>query len=68
MVAATSTADWMLAEGWREGLFMQCISAGAPTPLPFDLPEEAGCGAIRSASKFVGELHSPQQKINKQTK
>merc|ERR1711892_126528 len=54
MVAATSTADWMLAEGWREGLFMQCISAGAPTPLPFDMPEEAGCGVARSASYVRG--------------
>jgi len=54
MVAATSTADWMLAEGWREGLFMQCISAGAKTPIPFDLPEEPGCGAIRSASYVRG--------------
>merc|ERR1719228_1281623 len=52
MVAATS--DWMLAEGWREGLFMQCISAGAPTPLPFDMPEEAGCSAARSASYLRG--------------
>merc|ERR1711892_142864 len=54
MVAATSTADWMLAGGWREGLFMQCISAGAPTPLPFDMPEEAGCGVARSASYVRG--------------
>merc|ERR1712168_978244 len=54
MVAATSTADWMLADGWREGLFMQCISAGAETPLPFDMPEQAGCGAVRSASYLRG--------------
>merc|ERR1711892_1582248 len=54
MTAATSTADWMIAEGWREGLFMQCISAGAPTPLPFDMPEEAGCGVARSASYVRG--------------
>merc|ERR1719184_63020 len=54
MVAATSTADWMLADGWREGLFMQCISEGAPTPLPFDMPLEAGCGAVRSASYLRG--------------
>merc|ERR1712168_560913 len=54
MVAATSTADWMMAEGWREGLFMQCIEEGAPTPLPFDMPEQAGCGAVRSASYLRG--------------
>merc|ERR1711892_646166 len=33
---------------------MQCISAGAPTPLPFDMPEEAGCGVARSASYVRG--------------
>jgi len=54
MVAATSTADWMLADGWREGLFMQCISVGAPTRLPFNMPAEAGCGAARSASYLRG--------------
>jgi len=54
MTAATSTADWMLAEGWREGLFMQCINAGAPTPLPFGMEEEVGCGKARSASYLRG--------------
>ena len=54
MTAATSTADWILAEGWREGLFMQCISEGAPTPLPFDMPPEPGCGKVRSAGEVSG--------------
>merc|ERR1711892_1291763 len=54
MTAATSTADWMIAEGWREGLFMQCISAGAPTPLPFGMEEVVGCGNARSASYVRG--------------
>merc|ERR1712013_541319 len=54
MVAATSTADWMLSEGWREGLFMQCINAGAPTPLPFGMAEVAGCTDARSASYLRG--------------
>eukprot|EP00092_Neocalanus_flemingeri_P014700 GFUD01015862.1.p1 GENE.GFUD01015862.1~~GFUD01015862.1.p1 ORF type:complete len:240 (+),score=60.83 GFUD01015862.1:285-1004(+) len=54
MVAATSTADWMIAEGWREGLFMQCINVGAPTPLPFDMAEEVGCGKARGASYLRG--------------
>jgi len=49
MVAATSTADWMMAEGWREGLFMQCIEVGAPTPLPFDMADTPGCSKARSA-------------------
>merc|ERR1712158_41762 len=49
MTAATSTADWILAEGWREGLFMQCIEEGAPTPLPFNMDPTVGCSKARSA-------------------
>ena len=59
MVAATSTADWMLAEGWREGLFMQCISAGADTPLPFKMDADIGCRVARSASKLFNNLELP---------
>merc|ERR1719347_1193555 len=33
---------------------MQCISAGAPTPLPFGMTEEIGCSAARSASYLRG--------------
>jgi len=54
MTAATSTADWIIAEGWREGLFMQCISAGAPTPIPFEMGDKIGCSAARSASYLRG--------------
>merc|ERR1712158_57811 len=53
MTAATSTADWILAEGWREGLFMQCIEEGAPTPLPFNMDPTVGCSKARSAG-YVG--------------
>merc|ERR1719190_81161 len=52
MTAATSTADWILAEGWREGLFMQCIEEGA-TPLPFNMDPTVGCSKARSAG-YVG--------------
>lgn len=54
MVGATSTADWMVADGWREGLFMQCISVGAPTPLPFDMEPTPGCSKARSAHYLRG--------------
>merc|ERR1711963_515526 len=53
MTVATSTADWILAEGWREGLFMQCIEEGAPTPLPFNMDPTVGCSKARSAG-YVG--------------
>merc|ERR1712130_766579 len=46
-------ADWILAEGWREGLFMQCIEEGAPTPLPFNMDPTVGCSKARSAG-YVG--------------
>merc|ERR1712089_56054 len=39
----------MLAEGWREGLFQQCISEGAALPLPFDMTPQVGCSSARSA-------------------
>merc|ERR1712130_903253 len=52
-MGATSTADWILAEGWREGLFMQCIEEGAPTPLPFNMDPTVGCSKARSAG-YVG--------------
>ena len=51
LTAATSTSDWMVAEGWREGLFMQCIEVGAPTPLPFDMADTPGCSKARSAGE-----------------
>merc|ERR1712142_1230737 len=46
--------DWMLAEGWREGLFMQCVSEGAHKPLPFDMEPVPGCGKLRSAGYLKG--------------
>ena len=52
MVVATSTADWMIAEGWREGLFMQCVYPGAKTPLPFGMDNVPGCSSARTARKF----------------
>jgi len=55
MVAATSTSDWMLAEGWKEGLFMQCISVGAPIALPFSMDaNKSGCYRARYASYLKG--------------
>ena len=56
-VTATATADWMLAEGWREGLFMQCVSEGAHKPLPFDMEPVPGCGKLRSAGRNTTKNH-----------
>jgi len=54
MVAATSTADWIIGEGWREGLFAKCVAPNAHLPLPFDIPEEIGCSKARSAGYIRG--------------
>jgi len=54
MVAATSTSDWIVAEGWREGLFAKCVSELAPLPLPFDIPAEPGCSKARAVSYIRG--------------
>jgi len=54
MVVATSTADWMIAEGWREGLFMQCVYPGAKTPLPFGMDNVPGCSSARTAHYLGG--------------
>ena len=56
MVAATSTSDWVVAEGWREGLFERCVTEGAHLPLPFDMEEVAGCSKARGVSKFFFTL------------
>ena len=53
MTAAASTSDWMVAEGWREGLFAKCVDELAPLPLPFDIPEEEGCSKARAVSKYL---------------
>lgn len=41
LVAAISNTEWAKSEGWRTGLFLQCMDKGAATPFPFHLPIEA---------------------------
>ncbi len=61
MIAACATTEWIMTEGFREGLFEQCVKVGAPTPIPFTKPGEEvepGCfrahGAGQSRS-FLGQ-------------
>merc|ERR1711899_20480 len=49
MLASLGAADWVQAEGWREGLFTQCVKAGAATPLPFNGDPTPGCRKAHSA-------------------
>lgn len=59
MLMALMSSDWLIAEGWRQGLFSHCIGENAPTPLPFNVPErEAACYPARDEGSF---LDVPQQ-------
>ena len=63
MTAAASTSDWMVAEGWREGLFAKCVDELAPLPLPFDMPEEEGCSKARAVSKYTLNFNNTNSDI-----
>jgi len=54
LLAALGTSDWVESDGWREGLFTQCIKKGAPTPLPFDADPEPGCRRAHGAGYVRG--------------
>ena len=54
MLASLGAADWVQSEGWREGLFTQCVAPGAPTPLPFDADPVPGCRRAHSAGYVRG--------------
>merc|ERR1719151_591112 len=54
MLGSVSAADWVQSEGWREGLFSQCVKAGAPTPLPFGGDSTPGCRKAHSAGYVRG--------------
>ena len=49
LLGALGDASWVQSDGWREGLFTQCVKAGAPTPLPFGADPEPGCRRAHSA-------------------
>lgn len=49
MIMGLSSTDWLMAAGWRQGLFMHCIEEGAEFPLPFNMQEPPGCYQSRDA-------------------
>ena len=49
MIMGLASTDWLMALGWRQGLFAHCIEEGAPTPLPFNMPDPPGCYAARDS-------------------
>lgn len=47
-----ASTDWLMATGWRQGLFSHCIGENAPTPLPFNVQNLGpDCYKARDASK-----------------
>jgi len=54
LLASISAADWVQSDGFREGLFVQCVKAGAPTPLPFGAEATPGCKRAHSAGYVRG--------------
>ncbi|VVC90807.1 unnamed protein product [Leptidea sinapis] len=65
MVLGLASADWLMAAGWRQGLFMHCIDPEAPTPLPFDIIAQPGCYAARPATyiKSVASVCSSNRSV-----
>ncbi|XP_017780671.1 PREDICTED: transmembrane protein 47 isoform X3 [Nicrophorus vespilloides] len=49
MIMGLASTDWLMADGWRQGLFMHCIEKGAEYPLPFNMQEPPGCYQAREA-------------------
>jgi hypothetical protein len=53
MIMGLASTDWLMALGWRQGLFVHCIEEDAPTPLPFNMPDPAGCYQSRDVSEYM---------------
>lgn len=47
-----ASTDWLLAQGWRQGLFLHCIDESADKPLPFGLEDTVGCYRVRDECKL----------------
>nr|CAG4638831.1 EOG090X0HIV [Cyclestheria hislopi] len=47
LVMALASTDWLLTQGWRQGLFLYCVDEGAATPLPFESDNKVGCYRAR---------------------
>lgn len=56
MIMGLASTDWLMALGWRQGLFVHCIEEGAPTPLPFNMPDPQGCYQARDVGKRIKNI------------
>ncbi|EEB11069.1 transmembrane protein, putative [Pediculus humanus corporis] len=50
MIMALGSSDWLMSDGWRQGLFAHCIEEHAPTPLPFNVIEPPDCYPARDVA------------------
>ncbi|CAG0918815.1 unnamed protein product [Notodromas monacha] len=54
LILCLASSEWLLAQGWRQGLFVHCVSEDAIHPLPFGIAsDQAGCFPIRPAGYIV---------------
>ncbi|XP_052564209.1 transmembrane protein 47 isoform X2 [Culex pipiens pallens] len=50
MILALTSTDWLMAENWRQGLFVHCIEEDYAPPLPFNLQDPPGCYPSRDVT------------------
>ncbi|XP_055387661.1 transmembrane protein 47 isoform X1 [Condylostylus longicornis] len=50
MIMALASTDWLMAAGWRQGLFVHCIEEDIVPPLPFNLHDPPGCYPSRDVA------------------
>lgn len=53
MIMALTSTDWLLAAGWRQGLFVHCVTPEAEPPLPFNIVADVGCYESRDACELI---------------
>lgn len=53
MILALTSTEWLLAAGWRQGLFVHCVTIEAEPPLPFNIVADVGCYESRDACEFL---------------
>lgn len=56
MIMALASTDWLMAAGWRQGLFVHCIEEDVLPPLPFNLHDPPGCYPSRDVCKYNNSL------------
>lgn len=52
MILALASTDWLMAEGWRQGLFVHCIEKDGVQPMPFNINDPPGCYKSRDSGEL----------------